>query len=64
MQRLDGRLREVVAYESWTARLRVKFLSQQKMEWYMYTCIHSKKITKALFFPLPITSSFIDKIIS
>ena len=38
--------------------------SQQKMEWYMYTCIYSKKIMKALYFPLPTTSSFIDKIIS
>ena len=35
MQRLDSRLREVVAYESWTAR--AKFLSQQKMEWYIYS---------------------------
>ena len=57
MQRLDSRLREVVAYESRTAR--AKFLSQQKMEWYIY----SKKIMKA-YFPLPINSSFIDKIIS
>ena len=57
MQRLDGRLWEVVAYESRTAR--AKFLSQQKMEWYIY----SKKIMKA-YFPLPINSSFIDKIIS
>ena len=56
MQRLDSRLWEVV-YESRTAR--AKFLSQQKMEWYIY----SKKIMKASF-PLPINSSFIDKIIS
>ena len=34
MQRLDSRLWEVV-YESWTAR--AKFLSQQKMEWYIYS---------------------------
>ena len=64
MQRLDGLLQEVVAYESRIARLRAKFLSQQKMEWYMNTCIYSKKIMKALYFPLPTTSSFIDKIIS
>ena len=43
MQRLDGRLREVVAYESRTARLRAKFLSQQKMEWYMYVHAYLKK---------------------
>ena len=47
MQRLDGRLWEVVAYESQTAR--AKFLSQQKKEWYIY----SKKIMK-VYFPLPI----------
>ena len=54
MQRLGGRLREVVAYESRTAR--AKFLSQTRMEWYTY----SKKIMK-VYFPMPITGSFIGK---
>ena len=52
----------MVAYESWTARLRAQFLSQQKMEY--GTCIFIQKVMKALFFSLPINSSFIDKIIS
>ena len=56
MQRLDSRLREVVAYESRTAR--AKFLSQQKMEWY----IIFKKNYESLLSPT--YSSFIDKIIS
>ena len=46
----------VVAYESRTAR--AKFLSQTRIEWYTY----SKKIMK-VYFPLPITGSFIDKIV-
>ena len=58
MQRLSGsRLREVVAYKSRTAR--AKFLSQPRVEWYIY----SKNVMK-VYFPLPITGSFIDKIIS
>jgi len=56
MQRLGGCLREVVTYESRTAR--AKFLIQLSMEWYVY----SKRIMK-VYFPLPITGSFIDKII-
>ena len=48
MQRLDSRLREVVAYESQTAR--AKFLSQQKVEWY----IIFKKNYESLLIPLPI----------
>ena len=46
----------VVAYESRTAR--AKFLSQTRIEWYTY----SRKIMK-VYFPLPITGSFIDKIV-
>ena len=51
MQRL------VVAYESRNAR--AKFLSQPRMAWYIY----SKKVMK-VYFPLPVTGSFIDIIIS
>ena len=47
----------VVAYESRIAR--AKFLSQPRMEWYTY----SKKIMQ-VYFLLPITGSFIDKIVS
>ena len=46
----------VVAYESRTAK--AKFLSQTRIEWYTY----SKKIMN-VYFPLPITGSFIDKIV-
>ena len=47
----------VVAYESRNAR--AKFLSQPRMEWYIY----SKNVMK-VYFPLPVTGSFIDIIIS
>ena len=57
MQTFGGRLREVVTYKSQNAR--VKFFRQPRMEWYIY----SKKIVK-VWFPLPITGNFIDKIIS
>ena len=50
MQRLGGRLLEVVAYESRTVR--AKFL------WYTY----SKNIMQ-VYFPLPISDSCIDKIV-
>ena len=43
-----------VAYESRTARL--KFISQPRMEWYVYLL--------KVYFPLTITGSFYDKIIS
>ena len=56
MQRLGDRLLEVVAYESRTVR--AKFLSQSRIEWYTY----SKNIMQ-VYFPLPITDSFIDKIV-
>ena len=46
-------------YESQTTR--VKFFRQHGMEWYVYN--NSKKIMKVCF-PLPITGSFIEKIIS
>ena len=49
----------VVAYES-RMTAGAKFLTQpSRIEWYIY----SKKIMK-VYFPLPITGSFIDKIIS
>ena len=51
MQRLDGRLREVVAYESRTARLRANFLSQQKMEWYMHVHVYLKINYESLLSP-------------
>ena len=57
MQRLGGRLREVVPYETRTAK--AKFFSRPRMEWNIY----SKKIMK-VYFPLPITGSFIDEIFS
>ena len=57
IQRVGGRLQEVVPYDSGTAR--AKFLSRPRMEWNIY----SKKIMK-VYFPLPITGSFIDKIFS
>ena len=57
MQTLGGSLWEVVTYESQNAR--VKFFRQPRMEWYIY----SKKIMK-VWFPLPITGNFIDKIFS
>ena len=45
----------MVPYESRTAR--AKFLSQPRMEWYIHFTIMT------VHFPLPITGSFIDKII-
>ena len=51
------RLGEVVAYENQTARAKV--LTQSRKEWYIY----SKKI-RQIYFPLTITGSFYDKIIS
>ena len=54
MQRLGGHLRGMVAYESRTARS--KCLSQPRMEWYAYLL--------KVYFPLTITGSFYDKIIS
>ena len=57
MQRVGGRLLEVVAYKSPTAR--AKFLIQPRMELYTY----SQKIMK-VYFPWPITGSFTDKIVS
>ena len=60
MQRLGGRLREVVAYESRTARAKIS--SQPRMKLYY---IYSKKIMKVYYsLPIIITGSFIDKIIS
>ena len=58
MQKLGGRLREVVAYESRTSR--AKFSSQPRRKWYIYS---KKKIMK-VYFSVPIMGSFIDKIIS
>ena len=50
----------VVAYES-RMTAGAKFLIQpSRIEWYIYS---KKKIMK-VYFPLPITGSFIDKIIS
>ena len=57
MKRLGDRSRKVFAYESQTAT--AKFLSQPRMECYIYY----KKIMK-VYFPLPNTSSFIDKVMS
>ena len=48
MQRLGGHLWGVVAYQSRTARS--KFLSQPRMEWYVYLL--------KVYFPLTITGSF------
>ena len=45
MQRIGGRLQEVVTYESRTAR--EKFLSRPRMEWYTY----SNKNNENLLFP-------------
>ena len=45
MQRLGGRLRKAVAYESRTAK--AKFLYRPRMEWYIY----SKKNNESLLFP-------------
>ena len=56
-KRLGDRSRKVFAYESQTAT--AKFLSQPRMECYIYY----KKIMK-VYFPLPNTDSFIDKIMS
>ena len=47
----------VVAYEGRTAR--AKFLSQPRMGWYIYSNKNNES-----YFPLPITGSFIDTIIS
>ena len=54
MQRLGGHLREVVSYESRTAR--AKFLSQTRMEWYSY----SKKIMK-VYFPCQLLAVLLKK---
>ena len=50
-----------VAYGRWykSRTARAKFLSQPIVEWYIYS-----KIVMKVYFPLPITGSFIDKIIS
>ena len=79
MQRLGGRLLEEVAYESRTARAKL-FFRQPRMEWYIYSKKNESllyflgnlewsgifilnKIMKVCF-PLLITGTFIDKIIS